>query len=209
MPSVEAFNPPQFCPACGYALKGLPAVGRCPECGAGYGGEVVLFDEPGIAAWHARWAAAGFAIVAAMQAVVLSDAVSRGKPVLVAAAVLSVVVYGAWAVRRAIGIRSGGSRGQARFGATGFAHRLGPGPAAWERWGERHRLILTPVAPPGDGPPRQHVLRIKTLVTGVWDEEREALRMDFEAGEVEAQQIYEQLAAWRAAAIDGGVRSPV
>lgn len=47
---TENANPPPpafrrtVCPACGYALVGLPAAGRCPECGTAYrSDEVILY----------------------------------------------------------------------------------------------------------------------------------------------------------------------
>lgn len=39
--------PPKKCPQCGYLLRGLPAQGRCPECGWAYDANVlVLYGQP-------------------------------------------------------------------------------------------------------------------------------------------------------------------
>ncbi len=35
-------SPPRWCPECGYAMLGLPAAGRCPECGWGYDEQTVV-----------------------------------------------------------------------------------------------------------------------------------------------------------------------
>jgi hypothetical protein len=58
------------CPACGYALEGLPEVGRCPECGFDYRPGVIVLHGFGTGISTARsrsaWTAAGINVVVAL-----------------------------------------------------------------------------------------------------------------------------------------------
>jgi hypothetical protein len=64
-PADENLFRPEWCPACGYLLRGLPEEGRCPECGAKFGNReaVYLFgwdgtDRAATRSSDARWALA-------------------------------------------------------------------------------------------------------------------------------------------------------
>ncbi len=207
-PSVlNRFDPPAACPECGYALAGLPPGGRCPECGWAYGGEVVLVAPTDVAMSANRWAVLGFAALAALaigagyKAVnVLAD----DRTFLFALGVASTAVVAFLAIWLYVRGRSGGMRAQGRFSAHGFACRLGPGPASWQAWAQRHRVALSTVSPRKGGPRRRHAIRVKTLVSGIWDEELESCSVDFEASEAEAQAIHHQLTQWRSEAVGAG-----
>src|SRR5438045_7361553 len=72
MSDTSASNPLRLdlCPACGYALEGLPEEGRCPECGVEYRpGLIVLHGfGGGISTGRARlaWTTAAVYVVIAI-----------------------------------------------------------------------------------------------------------------------------------------------
>ncbi len=139
-PADPLASPPRWCPECGYVMAGLPAVGRCPECGWGYEeSTVVLYGRAVESVEGARpestpeWAVLGSVAVGCLIAATVSLA-TDGSAVAVAAAaavgVAGAVFAYAWQRRLA----PSAPREQVRLTPAGYARRRGFGPVQVEPW---------------------------------------------------------------------------
>ena len=143
MPSAASFDPlaspPPWCPECGYDLAGLPAEGRCPECGWGYDAEGVVLYGRLVADLDARARptrtdrVAGAIVGVVLAGLLVWSAATSGSFIPL------VFVLGLIAVAAAVMARNFRSRGnrpdQLRLTPEGFAKRRGFGPAELEPWG--------------------------------------------------------------------------
>ncbi len=205
MEPAAPFNPPPFCPECGYALRGLPAAGRCPECGWGYGRELVLFESADVAAGRSGWWSvhalnAAFVVFLVVTLLMVTRWLQYDGFVQNLLVLLAVGAVG-WVKSILSGRDLERGLWQARFSPAGFASRRGAGPARWVRWNDMQAVELKAVYPPDEGPARRHVLRVRRRVDSLWEADEALLRIEFDATAAEARAVHDRLIAWRHAAV--------
>ncbi len=135
---------PEYCPDCGYILRGLPAEGRCPECGFAYGGDGIVLYGSGTA-WRQEAPPLGALanILLALGAATLCTVylvfrVNPGILFMCMMAWLFLLHTFEWLRRRARGERRYG-RSQLRLFPEGFGQRQGYGSVKLRRWGPQWR----------------------------------------------------------------------
>ena len=204
------FNPPAWCPECGYALTGLPAAGRCPECGWEYGTEIVLFAPLDVAASQRIISIVAYAGIGIGWGWMAIRSFAGSRWMFATFAGGAAMLWGYFSLRAVVRGRRGGLRVQARFGTRGFAGRAGPGPVYWMPWRAGDEPALVKVKPLGEPSSGGEIFRFVLVI------QREAIiqvgrmdqvvRIDLNATAAEARAVRAKLVSLRDAAVAGGER---
>ncbi len=205
---------PRRCVGCGYDLAGLPPVGKCPECGAGFdhaaAGLVLLGWARG---WRANgenasgWRKVYWALYAGMLSGFLLMPAGWIRLPFAALFIAVCVADAVWVFSRRNSHTARGAvpPGRAYLGPDGYGQADGVVPPALRPWGPDDEIAVGPagfravLADGGPGVHRQRLTVAPRPAPAWWTLASSVKHVDFafDATFAESAEIREQVEAWR------------
>jgi hypothetical protein len=182
-----------ICPQCGYALEGLAAVGRCPECGREYSPETLVLYGTGTGRRKEGAGLIALMFVAATVCFILVPyAISQKYAGVLQPITLIFAISGIEWWRRRTVHRNMPAETQLRLTPTGFGCRDGLGEVTLYPWEESHRVVMRAL------PKDRYRLQIKAHVRQIVCQ---PLDFQFDADEETARRVAKRIEHYRGAPV--------